>query len=76
MNRGLQVVIVLFALAATPAEAQFSPFPSLPQPAIVVVPPAAAPAKTCCRDECAPDTTCRRGAVCPAICTRKCAPCS
>lgn len=77
MNRTLAIVALLTLVAtATPTAAQFTPFPGLGQPAIVVVPPPAAPARTCCHDECMPDTNCRRGAVCPAICTRKCMPCS
>ena len=72
---GIVALLVLNAVA-TPAAAQFTPFPGLGQPPIIVVPPPAAPARTCCHDECMPDTTCRRGAVCPTICTRKCAPCS
>jgi hypothetical protein len=70
------VALLILAAMATPAAAQFTPFPGLGQPPIIVVPPPAAPAKTCCHDECTPDTNCRRGAVCPAICIRKCAPCS
>ena len=76
MIRNFQIAIFLlpFLAATGPAAAQFSPIPTLPQP-VVVVPPAAAMPKTCCHDECASDASCRRGAVCPAICTQKCAPC-
>jgi hypothetical protein len=80
----LRVVACLFALLvlASPAPGQFfEPIPVAPQPAIVIVPPAAQPTSAppspgkCCHDECSQDSTCRRGAPCPSTCVKKCSPC-
>jgi len=70
----LRVIALLCGLvAASSALAQFSAIPTMPQPVIVVPPPAI---KMCCREECLPQPSCRRGETCLPVCNQKCSPCT
>jgi hypothetical protein len=72
MGRFRVIGLLCGLIAASPALAQFSPIPTMPQPLVVVPPPAV---KMCCREECLPPSSCRRGETCAPICNQKCSPC-